>query len=101
MMRVVVLTCVFGCLLAGCGLKGPLYDPAQRERQRAEREAIEAQSETGKQGRTGPAPQSQKEDRERASDRDNESLPAQDTNQPAAPQDPDRSTTTTRPAGRP
>lgn len=75
--------------LAGCGLKGPLYDPnQQRAADESSVEANNTESEKNKNRRPRAAPQSQKEDRDRAD------APAQDTDQPAAPLDPDRPNTT-------
>lgn len=77
-------------LVAGCGLKGPLYDP---DKPRESDEYSTSETNKDKDKRPRPAPQSQKEDRERAD------APAQDTNQPAAPLDPDRPQTNTPPSG--
>lgn len=81
--------------LAGCGLKGPLYLPDDKQEEvptpasaaPAKRPVLEGSS-----VRTlPPAPQSQKKDRQRANP---STAPAESTSPPVSPPDPDRPATT-------
>jgi predicted small lipoprotein YifL len=87
--------------LAGCGLKGPLYLPD--ERQQEVPASAPATPADGQKVRTPlpPAPQSQKKDRERTSPQStpNTSTPAQSAPPPVSPPDPDRPATTPPPPG--
>jgi predicted small lipoprotein YifL len=82
--------------LAGCGLKGPLYLPDDRQQE------VPASGDNAKPVLEGsrvrtlpPAPQSQKRDRER--DRTSPSAPSTTQPTPVSPPDPDRPATTPPP----
>jgi predicted small lipoprotein YifL len=77
--------------LVGCGLKGPLYLPDDKQQE------VPAQTPTpvleGSKVRTlPPAPQSQKKDREQR-ERTDPSTPSQSQPTPVSPPDPDRPAT--------
>jgi predicted small lipoprotein YifL len=83
--------------LAGCGLKGPLYLPDDKQ------EEVPASTDSSKPFFEGtkvrtlpPAPQSQKKDRERATQ---PAMPSQSQPTPVSPPDPDRPATTPPPPG--
>ena len=87
--------------LVGCGLKGPLYLPDDKQQE------VPATTPTpvleGSKVRTlPPAPQSQKKDRERATSPQSSpdpSTPTQTAPTPVSPPDPDRPATTPPPPG--
>ena len=85
--------------LAGCGLKGPLYLPDEKQEEVAA--PASGAAETGGSVTQGskvrtlpPAPQSQKKDRERL---DSSRPPSTSTPTPVSPPDPDRPATTPPP----
>jgi len=85
--------------LAGCGLKGPLYLPDEKQEEVAAPASDATESTPVTQGskvRTlPPAPQSQKKDRERVDPR----TPSSSAPPPVSPPDPDRPATTPPPPG--
>lgn len=85
--------------LAGCGLKGPLYLPDDKQEQvPASTESAKPVLEGGKVRTLPPAPQSQKKDRER--ERANPpAAPSQSQPTPVSPPDPDRPATAPPPPG--
>lgn len=86
--------------LAGCGLKGPLYLPDERQ-QEVPASAPATPADSQKVRTLPPAPQSQKKDRERTSPQStpNTSAPTQSAPTPVSPPDPDRPATTPPPPG--
>jgi predicted small lipoprotein YifL len=83
--------------LAGCGLKGPLYLPDDKQQQVPPSTAPKPVFEGSKVLMPAPAPQAQKKDRGRTSSDQSTLSPAQPS--PVSPPDPDRSTTTPPPPG--
>ena len=89
--------------LAGCGLKGPLYLPDERPAEVVPVGGATDGSEAkpvleGSRVRTlPPAPQSQKKDRQKESQRSAPTDPSQSSPPPVAPPDPDRPATTPPP----
>jgi predicted small lipoprotein YifL len=77
-------------LVAGCGLKGPLYKPNKP----AAVPSSEASNQRKRQSSPVPAPQSQKKDTT------TEQPPAGDPTTPVSPPDPGQSTESTTPPGR-
>lgn len=84
--------------LAGCGLKGPLYLPDARQEEIGAAETTAPASPGVSEGRKvrtlPPAPQSQKEDRERI---EPSRPPTTPSPPPVSPPDPDRPSTTPPP----
>jgi predicted small lipoprotein YifL len=88
-----VIAGVACALVAGCGLKGPLYKPNERKPDAVP--SSEASNQRKRGGSPVPAPQSQKKDTT------TEAPPAGDTTMPVSPPDPAQSTEpTTPPPGR-
>ena len=97
-MKSSVRTCGLAVLLfsvAGCGLKGPLYLPDDKQ-QEVPAETPKPIFEGSKVRTLPPAPQAQKKDRERARTEQSTpepSAPAQSQPTPVSPPDPDRPAT--------
>nr|WP_298716647.1 lipoprotein [uncultured Steroidobacter sp.] len=86
--------------LAGCGLKGPLYLPDDRQQPVPPPAAPpEPVFEGSKVLRLPPAPQAQKKDRDRIEQSPPSSLPGQSQPSTVSPPDPDRPATTPPPPG--
>lgn len=83
--------------LAGCGLKGPLYLPDDKQAEvPASTDPAKPVLEGSKVRTLPPAPQAQKKDRGRT---DPSSAPSQSQPTPVSPPDPDRPATTPPPPG--